>query len=251
MQFFQTTNLANHKLILPHVKTNEGGLSSWQGDSAKKFPSPFINDKKGTRDYGFYYHTNKGVIWSTWIAYSKKLNIPLDGKKWLNLTNKTWENILKTMYWDSVSGDKINSQGIAEILFEAIWGGTSKPLFVYLQTFLREKNYDIKVDGVIGFETYTALNDYTKNNEKEIQLIKDLTKKRLEILKSLKGWNKAKIGWSRRLQEVEKRGIDFAKKYTKEIVENVKQNPNTTIVTLILVGVGAYLLKFGFPRINT
>jgi lysozyme family protein len=240
--------MADYKLILPYVKVEEGGLSSWQKDSAKDNPSPFQNLKKGTVDYGYYYHTNKGVLWTTFVAYSKKNNIPVVGKNWLYLSDDTWKKILKSLYWDSINADKINSQGIAEILFEAVWGGTSEPLYIYLQNYLREKNYDIKSDGIIGVNTIKALNDYTKNKDKEIQLIKDLTKKRFEILKSLGGWKTASKAWSRRLVSAEKRAIEYA----KVVVEIVAKNPKTTtIISILVIGVGAYLLKFGLPKINT
>jgi ABC-type multidrug transport system ATPase subunit len=88
------------------------------------------------------------------------------------MTLAQWEDFLKTLYWDRVLGDKINSQGIAEILFESVWGGSSKSLVIYLQTYLRQKNFTnnkgetISVDGAIGKNTVEALNKLTKEYSK-------------------------------------------------------------------------------------
>ena len=164
------------------------------------------------------------------------------------MTLAQWEDFLKTLYWDRVLGDKINSQGIAEILFESVWGGSSKSLVIYLQTYLRQKNFTnnkgetISVDGAIGKNTVEALNKLTKNSKIEIQLIKDLTAKRLATLKTLGSWSWAGKAWTRRLEEIQETGLKY-----------ITENPVKTgggILGILLLGVGAYYLsKGGFPKI--
>ena len=76
----------------------------------------------------------------------------------------------------------------------------------------------------------------------EIQLIKDLTAKRLSTLQSLSDFSWAGKAWTRRLYEIQ----DQALKY-------VSENPVKTgggILGLLLLGVGAYYLsKGGLPKI--
>lgn len=232
--------MANYKLIIPHVKKNEGGLADTLKDTnPAKNPSPIKNPKTG-----LYYHTNKGIIWSTWVAWSKKKGIPVDAQRWYRMSDADWEDVMKTLFWDSIDGDKINSQAIAEILFEAVWGsGNAKSLIIYLQTYLRNAGYNIGVDGVMGKQTYTALNEFTKNDKKHAQLIKDLTAKRLTQLQSYSSWSWAGKAWTRRLYEIQEAGLKY-----------ITENPVKTgggILVLALLGVGAYYLSKGtLPKIG-
>jgi lysozyme family protein len=230
--------VANYKLIIPHVKKNEGGLTSNPKDTnPAKNPSPIKDPKTG-----LFYHTNKGIIWGTWVAWSKKKGIPVDAQRWYKMSDADWESVMKTLFWDSIDGDKINSQAIAEILFEAVWGGSAKSLIVYLQTYLRQAGLNVKVDGLMGQNTYDALNEFTKNDKKHAQLIKDLSAKRLATLKTLPSWSWAGTAWTRRLNEIQEAGLKY-----------ITENPVKTgggILGILLLGVGAYYLsKGGLPKI--
>jgi len=233
--------VANYKNILSHVKTNEGGYSADPRDNQAKNPS----DVKGLdkRYPNLPVHTYRGVAYASWKTYANKKGFAPTGKSFVNMTLAQWEDFLKTLYWDAIYGDFINSQGVAEILFEAIWGGGSKNLVVDLQTYLRQKNYNIAVDGAMGKQTYTALNEYTKKSQKnEADLVKFLTAERLKYLQSLSDWSNYSKGWTRRLYEIQ----DQALKY-------ITENPVKTgggILGLLLLGVGAYYLsKGGLPKI--
>jgi lysozyme family protein len=81
-----------------------------------------------------------------------------------------------------------------------------------LQRYLREKGFNVAVDGKIGNQTLSAVNNYTKSKTNEIDLIMYMTKERLNYLKSLKDWPTYKIGWTRRVLEVEKRALEFVGK---------------------------------------
>ena len=230
--------MANYKLIIPHVKKNEGGLTSNPKDTnPAKNPSPIKDPKTG-----LFYHTNKGIIWGTWVAWSKKKGIAVDAQRWYKMSDADWESVMKTLFWDAIDGDKINSQAVAEILFEAVWGGSAKSLIVYLQTYLRNQGLNVKVDGLMGKNTYDALNEFTKNDKKHAQLIKDLSAKRLETLKTLPSWSWAGTAWTRRLDEIQEAGLKY-----------ITENPVKTgggILGILLLGVGAYYLsKGGLPKI--
>ena len=237
--------MANYKNILSHVKTNEGGYSADPRDNQSKNPS----DVKGLdkRYPTLPVHTYRGVAYASWKEYARRKGFAPTGKSFVNMTLAQWEDFLKTLYWDAIYGDFIKSQGIAEILFESIWGGGSKNLVIDLQTFLRKKGFNIAVDGAMGKQTYTAINEFTaKSNKNETELVKYLTAERLKYLQSLSDWSNYSKGWTRRLYEIQ----DQALKY-------VTENPVKTggaVVGLLLLGAGAYFLlpslsKGGFTKI--
>ena len=233
--------MANYKNILSHVKTNEGGYSADPRDNQSKNPS----DVKGLdkRYPNLPVHTYRGVAYASWKEYARRKGFVPTGKSFVNMTLAQWEDFLKTLYWDAIYGDFIKSQGIAEILFEAIWGGGSKNLVIDLQTFLRKKGFNIAVDGAMGKNTYTALNEFTSKSQKnETELVKYLTAERLKYLQSLSDWSNYSKGWTRRLYEIQ----DQALKY-------VTENPIKTgggVLALLLVGAGYYYLSKGtLPKI--
>jgi len=233
--------VANYKNILSHVKTNEGGYSADPRDNQSKNPS----DVKGLdkRYPNLPVHTYRGVAFASWKTYAKKKGFAPTGKSFVNMTLAQWEDFLKTLYWDAIYGDNITSQGVAEILFESIWGGGSKNLVIDLQTYLRKKGFNIAVDGAMGKQTYTALNEYTKKSQKnEADLVKYLTAERLKYLQSLSDWSNYSKGWTRRLYEIESQALKY-----------ITENPIKTgggILGILLLGVGAYYLsKGGLPKI--
>jgi lysozyme family protein len=233
--------VANYKNILSHVKTNEGGYSADPRDNQSKNPS----DVKGLdkRYPTLPVHTYRGVAYASWKEYARRKGFAPTGKSFVNMTLAQWEDFLKTLYWDAIFGDFIKSQGIAEILFEAIWGGGSKNLVIDLQTFLRKKGFNIAVDGAMGKQTYTAINEFTAKSQKnETELVKYLTAERLKYLQSLSDWSNYSKGWTRRLYEIQ----DQALKY-------VTENPIKTgggVIALLLLGAGVYYVSKGtLPKI--
>ena len=233
--------MANYKNILSHVQTNEGGYSADPRDNQAKNPS----DVKGLdkRYPTLPVHTYRGVAYASWKEYARRKGFAPTGKSFVNMTLAQWEDFLKTLYWDAIFGDNITSQGVAEILFESIWGGGSKNLVIDLQTFLRKKGFNISVDGAMGKQTYTALNEYTKKSQKnETDLVKYLTAERLKYLQSLSDWSNYSKGWTRRLYEIENQALKY-----------ITENPIKTgggILGILLLGVGAYYLsKGGLPKI--
>ena len=233
--------MANYKNILSHVQTNDGGYSADPRDNQAKNPS----DVKGLdkRYPTLPVHTYRGVAYASWKEYAKRKGFAPTGKSFVNMTISQWEDFLKTLYWDAIFGDNITSQGVAEILFESIWGGGSKNWVIDLQTYLRKKGFNIAVDGAMGKQTYTALNEYTKKSQKnETDLVKYLTAERLKYLQSLSDWSNYSKGWTRRLYEIENQALKY-----------ITENPIKTgggILGILLLGVGAYYLsKGGLPKI--
>lgn len=233
--------MANYKNILSHVKTNEGGYSADPRDNQSKNPS----DVKGLdkRYPTLPVHTYRGVAYASWKEYARRKGFAPTGKSFVNMTLAQWEDFLKTLYWDAIYGDFIKSQGIAEILFEAIWGGGSKNLVIDLQTFLRKKGFNIAVDGAMGKQTYIAINEFTSKSQKnETELVKYLTAERLKYLQSLSDWSNYSKGWTRRLYEIQEQALKY-----------VTENPIKTgggVIALLILGAGIYYVSKGtLPKI--
>jgi lysozyme family protein len=225
--------MANLDLILQHVKVSEGGLSSDPRDNASSFPSSTYDPKTKKP-----FHTNKGVTYRTYVNYCNINKRKPTDTEFIKMDDKLWKSILRSLYVAPFRLEEINSQGVAEIIFEAHWGGGGNEMELDLQRYLRQKGFNIAVDGNIGNATLKAVNDYTKSKNNEIDLIKYLTKERLAYLKSLKDWPTYQGGWTKRVLEVEKRALAFVQN-AKEIVS---ENKNTLLGGGLLVG----LLALGF-----
>jgi lysozyme family protein len=224
--------MANYRKILEHVKTFEGGYSADPVDNASRDSSPVVGLDKRYPTYPV--HTYRGVTWRTWKEYARRKPFLATGKNFVEMTLAQWEDLLKTLYWDAVLGDKIQSQGIAENLFEAVWGGGLRRLVIDLQTFLIARGYKIEADGAFGPKTLAAVNSYASNQTAERTLIDYLAAKRLEYLQGLDDWWKYRAGWSRRVKEVRDRAISY-------IGETLNENPELPIAAIGLA-IGTYLL---------
>ena len=226
--------MADHRKILEHVKVFEGGYSADPRDNASNDPSPIIGLDK--RYPSLPVHTYRGVTWRTWKNYSAKKGMAVSADKFVGMSLSVWEDLLKTLYWDSIQGDSIKSQGIAEMIFEAVWGGGAQRFNIDLQTYLQKRGYDIKADGAVGPKTVAALNAYTKSKKNEEDLILYLTNKRLEYLQGLDDWATYRKGWSSRLAELKDRALSY--------LNIIKKDPKISGLGL-LAGAAAvwYLMK--------
>jgi lysozyme family protein len=215
--------MANYKLILPSVATFEGGLSSDPRDSCSKKRSDVIDPKNGLG-----YHTNKGVCYSTWLSASKKLGFNSSGKSFVAMTKIQWESIIKELYWNPLNLDKVNSQAIAEILFQSNWGSGMGGAMTLVR-FMQQK-LSIAQTGTMNTLTITKLNNSTKDILKEQNLFKDIWERRLEYLQSLKSFSIYGRGWTNRMNDILNRGLSY-------IGENKKP---IGIIGLTLVATGIY-----------
>ena len=226
--------MADHRKILEHVKSHEGGYSADPVDNASSDPSPIVGLDK--RYPSLPVHTYRGVTWRTWKNYSAKKGMAVSADKFVGMSLATWEDLLKTLYWDSILGDQIKSQGVAEMIFEAVWGGGATRFNSDLQTYLQRRGYDIKADGAIGPKTVAALNAYTKSKKNEEDLILHMANKRLEYLQNLDDWATYRKGWSSRLAELKDRALSY--------INIIKKDPKISGLGL-LAGAAAvwYLLR--------
>jgi lysozyme family protein len=196
--------------FLQHVAKFEGGLSADPRDKASSFSSNYL--MKSGKFKGLPVHTNKGVTYRTWVTYANKKGFTPTGDNFIDMTKAQWFDIAKVLYWDASWCDRIDSQGVAEILFEARWGGGFTTMMRDLQRYLNlmGANPKLVVDGAIGTNSVNAINKFTKNANNEKSLIKHLTEKRLEYLRGLSDWGTFGKGWTSRVKTMLDRGLAMA-----------------------------------------
>lgn len=108
-----------------------------------------------------------------------------------NIPFSQWQDILKSMYWDKMKADQIQSQGIANICVDWLWAsGTSKIKNI-------QKILGVTQDGIVGPKTIDAIN---KSNT--TTLFKALYDARVKFYKGCSGWWKYGYGWMRRLNAI-------------------------------------------------
>lgn len=212
--------MANFKQIISHVLKWEGGHSADPRDKALTYGhSGVLGKGYDNRFPNNYIHTNKGIIWSTWLDYAKKINMPTSERvnRFIKMTKSEWENLAYNLFWKHYYLDDVKSNAIAQIIFEGYWGGGGAYLVRSLQYKLNELGFKganglgLSVDGAMGKNTVFALNNATKSYDTEISIIKYLTDKRVEYLKSTSSFSWAGKGWTNRVKEMLDSALSTAK----------------------------------------
>jgi lysozyme family protein len=142
--------MANYKNIIPLIRKEEGGLSKATTDKAHLDPVP---DGSG-------YHTNKGITWSTFKTSAPKCGFVATPELFYAMPDYVWEAIFKHVFWDAIQGDKIESQAIADTLFDWSWASGAFEAIKEIQRFMK-----IAVDGVMGPLTLKWINSIAAANE--------------------------------------------------------------------------------------
>jgi len=140
--------------------------------------------------------TNLGVtkaVWEEWVRH------PVDEKQMRNLSPAIVAPLYRAKYWDKIKGDELPS-GVDYVVFDAAVNSGAGRAAKWLQACV-----GVEVDGGIGPKTLAAVSAFDAN-----QLIEDYAKRRLSFLMDLKHWDTFGKGWSRRIAEVQKTGLDMA-----------------------------------------
>jgi lysozyme family protein len=139
--------MSDYRHIIPFIKKAEGGLSKDTADSASANPVP---DGSG-------YHTNKGIVWSTW---SNVFGTDADSiKRFYAMSDDDWGLIFKKLYWDMMLGDQIKSQRISDLLVDWIWGsGKHYPEADVQDILIHAFNQHLVEDGNFGAQTIASIN---------------------------------------------------------------------------------------------
>jgi lysozyme family protein len=221
-------SINNTKKFIAYIRQWEGGLSNAPGDIESAYPAP------GTGGY----HTNKGVTWRTFVGSAPKGGYSASPELFMKMPDDIWLKIFKVNFWDFVLADKINSQAIAELIVDWVWGSGPGASIPYVQRYLVNQGEKISVDGGFGPMTLAALNrQIAKKGEKKV--FEDLYKIRYDFIDNLGKTAYGapfRTGWLNRL-----------KAFYNMSLTTVKENPGTTtIVGLLLVsGVIYYAYKYG------
>jgi len=203
--------MAKFDNIMKHVLTWEGGHSSDPDDNALKRGHSGVKGGSYVSKYkDNFIHTNRGVTWGTWRSYKNRIGKKLDGMEFVNMTINDWKKFAKYMFWNPYYLDNVKSQGVAEIIFDAYWGGGGSILVGQMQQYLTDKGYSTKgVDRAMGKNTAAAINKFTEDPTREKQLIKFLSDKRIAWLKTREDWGKYGKGWTNRVNAMYKQAINY------------------------------------------
>jgi lysozyme family protein len=140
--------------------------------------------------------TNLGVtkkVWEEWVGHE------VDEKTMRGLTPEIVGQMYKVKYWDKIKGDDLPS-GVDYVVFDAAVNSGPGRAAKWLQACV-----GVEPDGGIGPKTLAAVNAFDAS-----QLVQDYAKRRLSFLMDLKHWDTFGKGWSRRVAEVQKTGLDMA-----------------------------------------
>ena len=64
----------------------------------------------------FKFNQNKGINWSVFKTYSDEYVYEPTCENFKEMPDEIWNTIFKKQYWDSINGDKIKNQGVANII---------------------------------------------------------------------------------------------------------------------------------------
>lgn len=228
--------MANFLLMIPLLHQAEGGLNKELWDNAASDPVP---DGSG-------YHTNKGIAWTTFKKMAATCGYTATPALFYEMPTSLWNCIFKKGYWDIAQGDKINSQGIAQFVADALFNGGAKSQIRAVQSFLNARGYSLAADGVMGSKTATAINSFIADNPKGEQDILDLWySSRLSFYKNQEDWSQAKGGWVSRIDELYQSSMSYLGQFVVAATETVKKKPFLTasIIGLSFLGIGYFIMR--------
>lgn len=154
---------------------------------------PFLHEKEG----GFVHDpddaggaTNMGVTLDTYTTYCRRKGYPRPTVERLKrLTEKQWQDIMRTMYWDVCWADEILSQSVAVMIVD--WAVHSGPATAVKHT---QRILGVKADGIVGPITLAAINSasplplFGQIKQDRIKFLGNLAVSRPQNRKFLNGW---------------------------------------------------------------
>ena len=163
-------------MLIPFIKKWEGG---------------YVDDPDDTGGA-----TNMGVTMATYEAYCRKKGYPRPTKCRLKaMSDATWKEIFKTMYWDKCQGDRINSQSVANMLVDWYWCSGNKA------AKKTQKVLGLKQDGIIGPLSIAAI-----NSKSPLPLFGMIAEERRAFIRNIVESNPVKRkylrGWMNRINNI-------------------------------------------------
>jgi lysozyme family protein len=175
------------KANLGYILRWEGGLSKHERDSASRHPVP---DGSG-------YHTNKGVTWRVFASIYGTSNTAIS--RFYEMTHADFKGIYK-LYWNGVKADLIQSQILGEYVTDFAWGSGVAGASRQVQKWLNTQGYKVAIDGKIGMQTVTAINQLIKTKG-EKAAFESLNAHRRHFLSQLRDFDVFGKGWFNRLND--------------------------------------------------
>lgn len=174
------------------TQAREAGVSKAKTDSASAFPVP-----DGTGN-----HTVAGITYRLFVDLADEMGYAPTTNNFYNMvTNGIWNKIYNRQ-WHAAHADLINSQAIAQLVFQALWGGgpaLHEWLVNEMQKFFKDR---LEHDGKLGNNTATIINMFTANKAQELAYCMYVHEKRLQYLRSLKAYKANGKGWESRAEKL-------------------------------------------------
>ena len=228
--------MADYKNLISFIKNSEGGLSSTRNDSASKNPSNCGNGKDGNP-----YHTNKGIQWITFKNLASKGGYTANCSNFLSMPDSIWNEVYKVGFWDSVQGDRINNQAIANTFAEMTWGSGLGSINGYSGTLPFLKKF-FKNNYGKDLTSMTAMVDFVNELDsqgKTPDLFEKLNNFRATKYKDLNQPKNLK-GWLNRLNKFYILNKPYA----------ISKGTKIGISAVTIIVVGAFIYKYYYARRN-
>lgn len=144
--------MADIERIIPHILKWEGGAVRKGASNRELFAlaqKRGWSDKKSDRGG----KTMCGVTLTTFTDYCRRKWLPTPTADDLRaISYDTWHDILRTMYWNRWQADGIDSQAIANLLVDWVWGSGVWGIR------LPQRVLAVADDGIVGPKTLDAVN---------------------------------------------------------------------------------------------
>lgn len=146
--------MAKVELFIPFILHFAAGLSK------KSLSLPLEQQFELARKSGWSNHpadpggpTMIDITLSTFSSYRLKKGMPTPTQEELKgISFPEWKDILKSLFWNRCSADKISSQGLANIIVDWVWA-SGPSVLIRLQNIL-----GVSPDGIIGPQSLAAIN---------------------------------------------------------------------------------------------
>lgn len=142
--------------------------------------------------------TNKGVTIGTWrkVGYDKDGDGDIDVADLRLITERdAVERVMKPHYWDRWKADRIESQSVANLLVDWVWGSGAHGIKI------PQRILSVEDDGIVGPKTLAALNARDPR-----RLFNDIRAYREEFIAKIIRKNptqgRFRAGWLRRLESI-------------------------------------------------